>query len=341
MAGMKEVNFGCVQSPPDERDFITTAVVPQDTKLSVKVSYRPDAKYVRALGMLGTCVGFGGMATKNIHEHRDDNLPDEGLSPLFLYSRCKQLDGIPNIEGTYVRVAMKVLHQDGIVPEKDMPYTEVLLNKRWPKITGETLLLAMPYKIDSYAQVPRGNVDAARRALAEQGPLMASVMVTMSLITPDGGKYIAPMEGTQYGLHCIAIIGYDDEMTAMVKGKQYTGFFEVQNSYGTSWADGGFAYMPYDVFADTSFIYEVWSSVDYINKQDKPKYHRVQLGAFRVKSNAENYAVKLKAAGYPIYIVTIGDLYKVQTGAFSIKANADRLRDELKSKGFDAFITYY
>ena len=335
---MNKLNYGCIESPRDERDFISTAAIPVDTKLPDKVSYRPDAKYVRHQGVYGTCVGFGGMATKNIHETKDANLPDKGMSPLYLYARCKQLDGIPNTEGTYIRIAMKAL-QEGMLPEKDMPYSMLANILRVPKVTADHLLKALPYRISSYAQVPRGDIEAAKRAIAEQGPVMLCVMTTKAFNQPDGGC-IGPMDGSSKGLHCIAGIGYDDKMTKTVAGKKYTGFIEVQNSWGTDWADGGFAWIPYEVLADTNFVYEVWSAIDYKNTKDK-QYYRVQLGAFRVKTNAENFAQKLKAAGYPIYIVQIDGLYKVQTGAFTVKANAEKLKQDLKSKGFDAFITYY
>ena len=335
---MNKFNFGCVESPRDDRDYISTAAIPMDIKLPDRVSCRPEVKYVRHQGVFGTCVGFGGAAVKNIHEVFDNNLPDGGMSPLYLYSRCKQLDGIPTTEGTYIRIAMKAL-QEGMLPEKDMPYMMLTNIKRLPRVTADHLQKALPYRISSYAQVPRGDIEAVKQALFTQGPIMTCVMVTTSFNQPDG-KCIGPMSGSQRGLHCITTVGYDDKMTAMVAGKKYTGFVEVQNSWGPNWGDGGFAWIPYEVFKDTNFIYEVWSSIDFKNPTPK-QYYRVQLGAFRVKDNAENFAQKLKAAGYPIYIIQVDGLYKVQTGAFSVKTNAEKLKLDLKGKGFDAFITTY
>lgn len=66
---------------------------------------------------------------------------------------------------------------------------------------------------------------------------------------------------------------------------------------------------------------------------------RVQVGAFGVRANADAMEAKLKAAGYPTYLVQLGGLFKVQTGAFKEKANAERLAQELKSKGFAVYIT--
>ncbi len=66
--------------------------------------------------------------------------------------------------------------------------------------------------------------------------------------------------------------------------------------------------------------------------------YKVQVGAFSVKSNADNLANELKGKGYSPIVVTSGGLYKVQLGAFSVRANADALVNELKSKGYDAIV---
>lgn len=67
--------------------------------------------------------------------------------------------------------------------------------------------------------------------------------------------------------------------------------------------------------------------------------YRVQVGAYKVRANADKTAAKLEKDGYNTYMVQVNGLYKVQTGAFKDKANADKLAKELKSKGYATFIT--
>lgn len=68
--------------------------------------------------------------------------------------------------------------------------------------------------------------------------------------------------------------------------------------------------------------------------------YRVQIGAFKVKENAEKQLKEVKKAGFnDAFITKVGDYYKVQVGAFSVKENADKMLSSVKSKGFDAFIT--
>lgn len=66
--------------------------------------------------------------------------------------------------------------------------------------------------------------------------------------------------------------------------------------------------------------------------------YKVQVGAFAIKSNADNLAAELQEKGYDAIVVYVGGLYKVQVGAFNIRENADNLAAELRSKGYDAIV---
>lgn len=80
------------------------------------------------------------------------------------------------------------------------------------------------------------------------------------------------------------------------------------------------------------------ANVDTNNVNNKVLY-RVQVGAFGVKSNANAYLKKAKAAGFDAFIVKVGKLYKIQVGAFGVKANADAYLAKVKAAGFSAFLT--
>lgn len=67
--------------------------------------------------------------------------------------------------------------------------------------------------------------------------------------------------------------------------------------------------------------------------------YRVQVGAYKVKKNADDQLARVKAAGFDTYMVTVDGLYKIQVGAYSVKANADNMLAKVKAAGFSAFIT--
>lgn len=74
-------------------------------------------------------------------------------------------------------------------------------------------------------------------------------------------------------------------------------------------------------------------------------YYKVQVGAFREKSNADKYLNKMKSLGFSdafIKTVTIdgAPMYRVQIGAFTVEANAKNLLAKVKAQGIgDAYIT--
>ena len=96
---------------------------------------------------------------------------------------------------------------------------------------------------------------------------------------------------------------------------------------------------------------ELWSRpvdnvVAFYLQVPEPVLYRVQVGAYSVKSNADNMRLNIVAlndtigAGYRnAYVRYIGGLYKCQVGAFSIRSNAEKVLSDLKSKKIDAFIT--
>lgn len=86
---------------------------------------------------------------------------------------------------------------------------------------------------------------------------------------------------------------------------------------------------------------EKW--IDEIPRIVKPKYYKVQCGAFRIKENAMLRVQMLKELGFSTYLPPVGldGIYRVQIGAFSIKENADKLKASLIEAGIvDAFIVY-
>ena len=62
--------------------------------------------------------------------------------------------------------------------------------------------------------------------------------------------------------------------------------------------------------------------------------HKVQIGAYKDKSNAKRIASALKKAGIKNTTIEMDGFYKVQTGAFSDRAGADNMVGSLHVAGF-------
>jgi len=78
-----------------------------------------------------------------------------------------------------------------------------------------------------------------------------------------------------------------------------------------------------------------------LNKTTSPGkvLYKVQVGAFKNRTNADALLAKVKTAGFETYMVQVDGLYKVQVGAYCVKANADAIAAKLKAKGFSVYIT--
>ena len=69
-----------------------------------------------------------------------------------------------------------------------------------------------------------------------------------------------------------------------------------------------------------------------------PLYYRVQTGAFRERSNADQMLYRLTDQGFPSYIINSGDLFKVQTGAYQQLGNAVNMEQRLRDAGYSTII---
>lgn len=343
--------LGCIPSKPDIRDYITTAIIPQDTILESEFSWLDKDNIIIDQLNLGSCVGCASAGIKNVHETAEGDFVQGGYSPLFIYTLCKQNDGIPDQEGTYPRVAMKVMQDYGALPEIDLPYSSYFINNKLPVITQAMLDKAKPFTIKTYAQIPL-EINAIKQAI-KISPVMGAVLVTTDFVNAKDG-FVGTPNGYILSGHAIKWIGWSDSLThTFANGRTCKGFIIFKNSWG-DWGNNSLGYIAYDDinFAlddgqGMPFIYEAWSCVDNIITPPKPipiqKYYKVQVGAFGVKANCQRFIEKLKLAGFSTYMPPIGSdsLYRVQVGAFINKNNAYALRDKLIQAGFSgAFVVY-
>lgn len=68
------------------------------------------------------------------------------------------------------------------------------------------------------------------------------------------------------------------------------------------------------------------------------KLYRVQVGAFANKDNAENYAKKIRMAGFGALVIRADKVYRVQVGAFASIENARNYAKTLRTSGYSTVI---
>lgn len=137
------------------------------------------------------------------------------------------------------------------------------------KIPQSIYNIASKYKIQGYAKLwdeytdnLKQRVDLAKKSLSEGNPVVISMICPNSFHYPTGDVWIPkekPNENPSnpHGRHAMCVVGYDDN--------KHGGAFEIQNSWGSSWGNGGYIWVKYKDFAD--FVYQAMELIRF----DTPK----------------------------------------------------------------------
>jgi C1A family cysteine protease len=241
--------LGCRKDPVDSRDIPMGLVLPAFT-LPVSFDFSKLMSPVRNQGDEGTCVAFASVVGVKEFQDKKEYRKLIRLSPRFLYSLCKKFDGDPFAEGTYPRIAMKVLLNHGVCRESFWPYAP---HQKSLSLKGADID-AKRYKIKAYARLK--SVLEMKRSLLINGPFLAGVEVFKSWFSKKverSGFIPMPKRSEQLmGGHAICIVGYDDKLR----------IFKFKNSWGAKWADQGYGYLPYAYMQ--KYCSDAWSATDLI-----------------------------------------------------------------------------
>ncbi len=217
-------------------------------KLPKKVDYTQKMSPIRDQGEEGTCVGFAVASGMKEYQELLDYQKLVELSPRFIYSEAKKIDGMPQAEGTTIRASMQALKKTGICQEKFWPYSPHQKDK--PKTGAKTN--AQKFRIITYGRIL--NLDELRLSLASKGPCILGINVFEGMLKTKTGIVPLPDKDEEsLGGHAICAAGYDD-------GKKLIKF---KNSWSIKWGNKGFGYLSYEYIQ--RYMMDAWSSVDILD----------------------------------------------------------------------------
>lgn len=246
----RRYGLGCLKDPTDRRDMPMRVVLPRITA-PARVDYSDRMSPVRDQGSEGTCVAFAAVVGMKEHQELVEHSRLIKLSPRELYFHCKQIDGIPNEEGTYLRVAMKVLSRRGVCLEDCWPYRPYQKDKPCPQADAQ----AAPFRIITYGRL--SGLEEMEDSLTLNGPFLAGVEVFPEWFEVWDGKIPLPRSGvSSLGGHAVCVVGFN----------HIDGCFKFKNSWSASWGDEGYGYLPYE-YMERHCI-DAWSSTDLIAQPD-------------------------------------------------------------------------
>ena len=204
----------------------------------------------------GTCVAHASGAAAEHYWRLQGKIVD--LSRQYLYWSCKQHDGDPNGEGTWVAVAMSRLTADGCCREDTWPYvgTPIPNNESQDPPPAAAIAEAPEFKVPVTQQIASTSVLDIKAALAAGHCVAFSIPVFNSWYQNDEvirtGDLVNPLPNEpDVGGHAMCLVGYEDLPAETALGG---GHFYLRNSWGTQWAaqstlGPGYGTIPYSYIA--------------------------------------------------------------------------------------------
>jgi C1A family cysteine protease len=240
---------GWVRDALDARDLKFTTEKDLLT-LPAQVDLRSFCSPIEDQGQLGSCVSHSLAGALEFLENKD-NKSFARMSRLFIYYNARALEGtVKSDSGCTIRDAIKTLVKQGDCPETDWPYT---ISKFKTKPSCKSYSDGLKDVITVYNSVDNTNLSLLKAALASGYPFAFGISVyssfeSNSVITTG----IVPMPNVKkeqlLGGHALLAVGYDDT-------KQW---FIVRNSWGTSFGDKGYIYIPYAYLTNSTLANDFW-----------------------------------------------------------------------------------
>jgi len=264
------------------------------TSVPSAVSLKQYSPVPESQGQYGTCTGWAvAFAARTISESAALSRTEQRLSsnsafsPIEAYlgsymildwfprgyeysSFARILDYLKSIDrqGSYVFSVLDHIKNSGAVRRLETERSNMqlillssYLNLQRFRISDYVTLFDNPFGTSGTVEE---RVPPVKKSLAEGKPVVIAMITPASfhLASSVWRPYENPGSGN-HGAHAMCVISYDDDM--------YGGAFEIQNSWGTGWGNGGYIWITYNDFA--RWVYEAYEIIENLtNYKDAARY---------------------------------------------------------------------
>lgn len=280
---------------------------------------------------VGWASGYGARtiayAIKNNWKGDEMKINQNTFSPSFVYNQIKAYGDNNCARGSYIADAMKLIKNSGILKKNEFAYNPTSCTAT---PSSYSLQKAEKNKIQTYERLARWDnpynlVLKTKKALANKNPVVVG-MFRYGKLSGPGELWTAPTAPSGGG-HAMVVVGYDDN--------KYGGAFEIMNSWGTRFRNGGFFWVKYADFK--KYIKTAYVLIDDASTNTKTiTYTNKISGEIRLAlSNGRNMSPRLSSeAKRNFNIVKAGNNEKLKTTYAIDKAysSGTQFRIYMKSK---------
>lgn len=280
MAVIKHGGMGWIPDQPDFRDYTFAspelAEIVKKLKLnSVDATTIPTSKDISQYcspiedqGQIGSCTAH---AAAGLIEYGQRKAYGKyiDMSRLFIYKVTRDYLGMKGDTGAYLSSTMAAIRIFGAPPESYWPYN----TRRYDTEPSAFLYsFAKEYQSVNYVRLdpigasPATVLNNIKTNITNGLPIMFGFTCYDSLynVTSDGKIPYPSKNENVVGGHAIDIVGYDDSITVKntIDNVSVTGALKIRNSWGTSWGQKGYGWLPYK-YVLNGLADDFWTAIDF------------------------------------------------------------------------------
>ncbi len=177
-------------------------------------------------------------------------------SRMFVHQVACRLSNATNSERISLRTTLKAMIRFGLPPERYWPYNE----QQWEQIPdaflfgfGEHLAACHYVRLDGHGDAPSKTLQRVKGFLASGFGIVFGLMIPNEISGDADIHFPSPYESCGEG-QAVLCVGYDDRRRI----RSEKGAFLIQNSWGDSWGDRGFGWIPYRYLTE-SLAVDFWT----------------------------------------------------------------------------------
>ena len=219
-----------------------------------KVDLRPGCPDVYDQGSLGSCTANAIGGAYEFDEMKQKEAKHFTPSRLFIYYNEREMENsVEEDSGASIGDGVASVHTIGVCKETDWPYD---IAKFAEKPTSELYVKAKKHVSGKFHRLDQ-NMFQVKTALIQGTPVMVGITLYDSFESQEvSATGIVPMPNVKtescLGGHAVLIVGYDDDKHQFI----------MRNSWGSTWGDKGYFYLPYNYMMSPDLASDFWVILD-------------------------------------------------------------------------------